>query len=173
MDEKDLSREQLLNEMALLKRRVSELEQAESEREKTWEALRREKDKAQQYLDIAGTIIVVINADQTVDVINRRGCEVLGYEQDEVIGENWFDRFLPTRSRDEVKGLFDGFVSGAGDAEKRFDNPILTKHGEERVIAWRNSVLRDEAGKIIGTLSSGEDITEHVQNREAPGGVCA
>lgn len=166
MDAKDQSREQLLNEMTLLQHRVSELEQAESEREQAWEALLKEKDKAQQYLDIAGVIIVVINADQTVDVINRRGCEVLGYGQDEVIGENWFDKFLPTRIRDEVRAMFARLMSGASEAAQRFENPILTKHGEERVIAWHNSVLRDEAGNIIGTLSSGEDITEHMQTEK-------
>jgi len=166
MDAKDQSREQLLNEMTLLKRRVSVLEQVESEREQAWEALLKEKDKAQQYLDIAGVIIVVINADQTVGVINRRGCEVLGYGQDEVIGENWFDKFLPARIRDEVRAMFARLMSGANEAAQRFENPILTKHGEERVIAWRNSVLRDEAGNTIGTLSSGEDITEHMQTEK-------
>ncbi len=41
-----------------------------------------------------------------------------------------------------------------------FENPVMTKSGEERLIAWHNSVIRDEAGQIVGHLSSGEDITE-------------
>jgi len=163
MGTKDLSREQLLNELTLLKRRVSELEQGQSDREQAWEALRQQKDTAQQYLDIAGTIIVVIDADQTVAGINRSGCEVLGYDRDEIIGENWFDRFLPAGMREGVREVFTRQMSGVTNPAKRFENPILTKHGEERVIAWRNSVLRDEAGNIIGTLSSGEDITEYMQ----------
>ncbi|UCD72085.1 MAG: GHKL domain-containing protein, partial [Syntrophobacterales bacterium] len=39
--------------------------------------------------------------------------------------------------------------------------------GEERIIAWHNAVLRDEGGNIIGTLSSGEDITQRKQGEEA------
>ena len=40
------------------------------------------------------------------------------------------------------------------------ENPVLTKTGEERMIAWHNTLLRDGAGNIMGTLSSGEDITD-------------
>ena len=40
------------------------------------------------------------------------------------------------------------------------ENPILTKSGEERLIEWRNTVLRDDAGDVCGVLSSGSDITE-------------
>ncbi|OKY77093.1 MAG: Signal transduction histidine kinase with PAS and PocR sensory domain, partial [Candidatus Methanohalarchaeum thermophilum] len=41
-----------------------------------------------------------------------------------------------------------------------YENPVLTKSGEERTILWHNSALKDEDGSIIGHLSSGMDITE-------------
>jgi two-component system cell cycle sensor histidine kinase/response regulator CckA len=47
------------------------------------------------------------------------------------------------------------------------ENAVLTKSGEERMIAWRSTVLRDSAGRITGTLSSGEDVTEHKRAEEA------
>ena len=38
---------------------------------------------------------------------------------------------------------------------------MLTRSGEERLIEWRNTVLRDERRRrSIGTFSSGTDITE-------------
>ncbi len=40
------------------------------------------------------------------------------------------------------------------------ENEIITKTGEHRTIAFHNAVLKNEKGAIIGTLSSGEDITE-------------
>jgi PAS domain S-box-containing protein len=50
----------------------------------------------------------------------------------------------------------------AGEVEpiEYYENSVLTKNGEERVIAWHNTILKDDVGNIIGTLSSGEDITE-------------
>ena len=41
------------------------------------------------------------------------------------------------------------------------ENPLLTKDGEERLIAFHNTVIKDQNGKIVGALSSAEDITEH------------
>ncbi len=49
------------------------------------QALREERDRAQTYLDIAGTILLAIGADQQVMLINRKGCEVLGWPEDEIV----------------------------------------------------------------------------------------
>ena len=37
---------------------------------------------------------------------------------------------------------------------------ILTRSGERREIAWNNTLLRDDAGRLIGSTSIGEDVTE-------------
>ena len=56
-------------------------------------------------------------------------------------------------------------VTERGEAPEIFENPILTKHGEERQILWKNNVLR-EGDKIVGTISFGVDITERKQAEE-------
>ncbi|MFX0064086.1 MAG: PAS domain-containing protein, partial [Candidatus Hermodarchaeota archaeon] len=123
--------------------------------------LRQERDRAQKYLDIAAVIMVILNRDQTVALINKKGCEILGYEKGEdILGKNWFDNFLPERVRGNVKTVFGQLMAGEIDLVEYFENPILTKYGKERIISWHNTLLTDETGKIIGTLSSGEDITE-------------
>ena len=43
-------------------------------------ALQEEKKRAQSYLDVAG-IIVVLNSDQTIAMINKSGCRLLGCEE--------------------------------------------------------------------------------------------
>ena len=43
--------------------------------------------KTQDYLDIAGVIIVVIRPDETVELINKKGCELLGYKKEEIEGK--------------------------------------------------------------------------------------
>jgi diguanylate cyclase (GGDEF)-like protein len=37
---------------------------------------------------------------------------------------------------------------------------VLTRDGEERVIAWRNTAVRDADGTVTATMSSGVDLTE-------------
>ena len=47
-----------------------------------------------------------------------------------------------------------------------YESYILTRKGEERNIAWHTAVLKNDEGRIIGTLSSGEDITERKRAEE-------
>jgi len=131
-----------------------------------WGKLREERNKAQQYLNIAGVVIVAINEKGTVSLINKKGCDVLGYKEDEIIGKNWFDLCVPERFREERNETFQKVMAGIEEEVEDYENIILTKSGEERIIAWHNTSLTDEKGRIIGTLSSGEDITQRKQTEE-------
>jgi PAS domain S-box-containing protein len=130
------------------------------------QALREERDRAQRYLDIAGAIIVAIGSDETVTLINKEGCAILGYEQEDIIGKNWFDTFIPERERTRVRRTHGMAMAGEIAMVERFENTVLTRSGEERIISWHNAVVRDDAGAIIGALSSGEDITERTRARQ-------
>jgi len=125
-----------------------------------------ERDKAQQYLDVAGVMFVVIGPDQRIQLINRRGCEILGYEEERLIGVNWFDTVIRAEDRDAVKDVFDRLIGGEIEPVEHFENTVVTADDSERLIAWHNTVLRNEAGTIVGTLSSGEDITERKEAEE-------
>jgi len=131
-----------------------------TERKRAERLLRKERDKAQKYLDVAAVLLVAIDSEQRVGLINKKGCEILGYKEEEILGKNWFDNFLPERIRDQVKGIFEKTVHKEIDPPEYYENFILTKNGDERLIAWHNTVLRDEKGSVIAILSSGEDITQ-------------
>ncbi len=137
-----------------------------TERKKAEEKLISEKEKAQKYFDIAEVMLVVIGADQNVLKINNKGCEILEYEEDEIIGKNWFDHFLHKSIKDAVKMVYDQLMSGEIEFVKHNENSILTSSGEEKIINWHNTILTDNEGKITGTLSSGEDITAHRKMEE-------
>jgi len=113
-----------------------------------------------QILDLVGGIIVVIDSDMKVSYINKKGCELLGYEKGDILGKNWFDHFLPERIRKDIKAVFSKLMDGEVELAEYFDNVVLTKAGQERIIGWHNTALKNDAGSIIGTLSLGEDITE-------------
>ncbi len=126
-----------------------------------------DQELSQKYLDVVRVIIVAIDADQKVSLINKKGCELLGCQEREIVGKNWFENFIPKEIQNQVKDAFAKLMAGEGELVENFESPVLTKKGEERVIAWHNTVLNDQDGRIIGTLSSGEDITERKRNEEA------
>ena len=119
-----------------------------------------------QFLDHIGVILVVIDSDQKVSYINKKGCEILGYEREDILGKNWFDNFLPEKIREDIKTVFSKLMSGESELAEYFDNVILAKDGQERIIGWHNTVRKNNAGTIIGTLSLGEDITERRKSDE-------
>jgi len=142
------------------------LKQEIKERKKVEKDLKLQRDRAQNYLKIAGAIMVVLDADQKVTLINQRGCEVLGYSEEEVIGKNWYDTFVPKELRENVRISFFKIIAGELDQYKYYENPIVTKNGEERIISWQNSTMLDEKENVTSTLSSGEDITERKRAEE-------
>lgn len=127
------------------------------------EALREQRDQAQRYLDIAEVMFVALDTEGRITLLNKKGCRILGYEEEEIIGKNWFDTCLPERNRDDVRVVFKKLMAGEIEPVESYENAVLTKKGDEKIITWHNTVLTDEAGEIVGTLGSGEDITERKQ----------
>lgn len=119
-----------------------------------------ERARAHQYLDIAGVMLLALDARGCVTLVNRKGCEILKCPEEEILGKNWFEHFLPPAKVEVVKGVFARVIAGELEGKQWVENVIQTRNGEERIISWHNSVVRGPNGSIVGTLSSGEDITE-------------
>ncbi len=73
-----------------------------TERQRVAEQLRQQRDRAQKYLDITSVILIVLNADGTVALINKKGCEILGWDEQQIVGRHWFDNFLPEGIRERL-----------------------------------------------------------------------
>lgn len=131
-----------------------------SQRVAAEEELKRESLKAQRYLDVAGVILVAIDANETVRLINDKGCDILGYQQEQILGQNWFDNFIPEPERETLREGFRQLMTGDVGAMENYENQIVNARGENLTIAWHNTVVRDEAGKINYSFSSGEDVTQ-------------
>ncbi|MBD3287635.1 PAS domain S-box protein [candidate division KSB1 bacterium] len=125
------------------------------------EQLRKEKEIAQKYLDIAAVIFVALDSDGNIRMINKKGVELLGYNsEDELIGVPWFKNFIMENSRDKVFADFKKIISGDIKSFDYYEEPLMGRDKKVHIIAWYNSLIKDERGNIIGTLSSGEDITK-------------
>jgi diguanylate cyclase (GGDEF)-like protein/PAS domain S-box-containing protein len=124
--------------------------------------LRAERDRAQRYLDVAGTMILVLDTEGEVLLINRKGCAVLDRAEDELLGANWFDVALPEHESEGVRTGYRQLMQGAGPLVERYESSVVTSGGELRSIAWHVTILREPDGSIAGTLSSGEDVTERL-----------
>jgi PAS domain S-box-containing protein len=120
------------------------------------------EDRIRLYLDIVEVIIVALDRTGAITLINRKGCELLGYENKALLNRNWFEIAIPGPQRAAASELFQATMNRSIEPPEYFENIILTENGRERTIAWHASLLHDPNGAITGMLSSGEDITERV-----------
>jgi len=130
------------------------------------EQIQKEQLKAQTYLEMAGSLIVVIDKSEKVNLVNREGIKALGLPENKIIGKNWFDHFIPEEERETTRQTFDGIIAGELEHLEYYENSIISKEKGNRLIRWYNRLIKDESGEVMGTISSGIDITEQRAARE-------
>lgn len=131
-----------------------------TKRKKAEGEIKKEKERLKQYLDISKVIFALVETDENIAMINKKGCETFGYEEKELVGKNWFDILVPKRVRKEIREVFNKLMAGDIKPVEYYENPLITKDGVEKTISFHNSLVRNSEGKITGVLFSAEDITE-------------
>jgi PAS domain S-box-containing protein len=109
-------------------------------------------------LDSIQMIVVELDKNGKVEHINPFFEKITQFSPEEVLGKHWVSNFIPTDITTPVETVFQGILKE--NKPEYFVNPILTKSGEHRLIAWRNSVLKNNTQESIGLIGIGEDITE-------------
>ena len=92
--------------------RIYELEHEIVERKEAEATARRERDRAQGYLDTADIILLALDLDRRITLINRKGCDVLGWTELELVGRVWPDTCVPARYRESHRDVFRSIVLG-------------------------------------------------------------
>ncbi len=104
------------------------------------------------------TAAVVLDKDARITYCNEFLLTLTGWTVSEVLGREWFDMFVPPEVRESVREVFQRALRN-DNLPIHYENEISTRDGARRLIAWTNTALYDEQGRIISTASIGEDIT--------------
>ena len=129
-------------------------------------ALHEERDLAQRYLEVAGTLLLVLDADGSVRLLNQYGHALLGYPSGSLIGCDWFGTVIPPETRAVVRESFAAAIQTTAETDEDdgvSEWELVSATGERRTIAWRHTLLRDHDGHATGALASGEDITDRLR----------
>ncbi|MCD6397703.1 MAG: PAS domain S-box protein, partial [Spirochaetaceae bacterium] len=81
-------------------------EQMYKTRIKLESTLLHEQKNANKIFDLADVIIVNYNSKGIITEINKRGCEILGYSKNELIGKNWFETVQLPENIDIIKNKY-------------------------------------------------------------------
>ena len=129
-----------------------------SEKKKIENELVKEKKFTESLLDTANSLIVGLNLRGEITLFNKKLEQVTGYSRADVLGKSWIDIFIPAHERPNVYEVFNNIVNG--ELPSYYENIILNKSGQPRLIAWNNAPIHNEKNQIAGALGIGQDVTE-------------
>ncbi len=133
----------------------------------TEQQLRQERDLARQYFDLAEVIMVVLDREGRICQLNRKGCQLLGFSEKDLIGKDWFNSCLPPQERSTIRQLFADIICGDLPLGEKNENKVQTHDGRELLISWSTAKLTDDQGQISHLISCGEDITAQRRAHQA------
>ncbi len=110
------------------------------------------QQRMQALLAAVPDIIVEVDADQVYTWANSAGYEFFG---DDLLGRPASHYFVGQQQEYQAAQ-----PHSAGDEVVYWESLQRRRDGKPRLLAWWSRVLRDEQGRVSGTLSTARDITE-------------
>ncbi len=120
--------------------------------------LQKQKDFFEEVVNTAKAIIIGLDVDGSIRLFNAHAEKITGWSRQEVLGKDWLSNFVPGDYHPKVTRAFKKLLEQHNHDE--IENPILTKNGEQRIIAWNNTIVNDSDGAITLVIGTGTDITE-------------
>ena len=138
---------------------IHDLKMAELEVVRANQVLGESQRRFSDLLDNVKLVSMMLDKEGRITYCNEYLLRLTGWKQEEVVGKNWFETFVPPELVDLKGPFFAALLAGKAEA-LHHENEILTRSGQRRLIRFDNMVLRSPAGDGIGTASIGEDVTE-------------
>jgi PAS domain S-box-containing protein len=109
-------------------------------------------------------ILVLLTQSGEVAFINSMAENILGYKKEELVGTKWFETCVPAQIKTSAINLFQDIVTNNSTDTVSAKIPIITKTGEENLLAWRITAIKDITGGIsvlyLGENTDRENLAE-------------
>ena len=144
-------------------RDISERKKAEEELLRSVEQVKSLLEFQNKVIDTAIVWIDLLDEEGNVILWNRAAELLSGYSREEVMGHKRIWEWLYPDHDYRVKIFNQAKNIIEGQAVENYETTIRCKDGSLKTILWYDNNILDEAGKSIGSIAVGIDITE--QNR--------
>ncbi len=152
------------DELARLRRRVTDLETASADCERTVQTLGEGIARYQSILQTSAAAIIMLSPDHRILDFNAEAERLYGVRREEVLGKDYFALFLPREIWDAVAAEIRKVLTG--QLTRGFKNPVITREGIQRVLSWFVNYTADSHGQPSGIVAIGIDVTEHERAEE-------
>ena len=130
-----------------------------TERHQAAEELRESEQRLGEMLRNLELVSVMLDRDGLITYCNDYLLRLTGWKRKEIMGRSWAEIFVPPELMSEMAKTFTDLLANV-PAAWHYDNEIVTRSGERRLIRFNNSVFRSPSGDTVGMAIIGEDITQ-------------
>lgn len=120
--------------------------------------LQRERNFIDAILNTVAALIMVVDPEGRLVRFNRACNTTTGYDLREFVGTTGWMDLIPPNEKAGVLRVNARLL--AGEDHVLHENHWRHRDGSRRLLWWRNTVLRDEAGQIQYIIGTGIDITD-------------
>ncbi|WP_300457302.1 PAS domain S-box protein [Desulfobacula sp.] len=132
-----------------------------TDRKKSEKALINSELKWRNVLVNTPQIGITLNPEAKITFVNTHFLKLTGWEEKEVIGQDWFDMFIPEHIREEVRKFFlEVMRQKTTTGFSTYENEILDRHGVHINVSWSNVLTKDINENIVDVTCLGVDLTE-------------
>jgi len=164
MRDEEKTKDQLIEELAELRRKLSTLQTAESSYRQTEAALRKSAEEIRDLYENAPCGYHSLNEDGVFVKINNTELSWLGYTRDEIIGKKFSD-VITTKSLEVFKENFPRFKKQGWVRNLEFE--LIRKDGSIMPVLLSATAIKDEAGNYMMSRSTLFNITARKRTEEA------
>ena len=166
MQDSSKTKQQLIEELTILKEKISKLEQAKSRRKPAPKAPADSEHKYRRLVENMPALICTFLPDSTLTYVNKAYCDFFQKKPEDLIGKKFLDFLLDQTTRDQVQSQYMSLTP---------ENPATTY--EHKVAAtdgtgqfswhrWTDYAFFNKNCQISYFQSIGQDITEHKRTLE-------
>lgn len=138
-----------------------------TERKQAEQALRESEQRFRKIMDTIHLIGVMLDTEGRITFANDFLLHSTGWTRKEILGKDWFKIFIPQEIRESLRESIFSEIMDIDASPSYHQDKIMTKTGQCRVIAWNNTSLQDDTGRVVGLASVGEDVTERINIEKA------
>ncbi len=110
---------------------------------------------------------ITLDTQARIVFVNDYFLNLTGWKKNEVLGQNWFDMFIPEPVREEVRTVFHAVMRQKDTLGfSVYENVIIDRTGNVLNIAWSNVLTKNKSGNVIDVTCLGVDITERKRAEE-------
>ncbi|MCL4491373.1 MAG: PAS domain S-box protein [Nitrospirae bacterium] len=157
MDE-DKTREQLIEELAHVRRRLAEFEAGYA---CTYESIQQSEDRYRALFEESRDVIYISSREGLILEINKAASELFGYAWDELLGMDIHELYADSADRDK----FQREIEEKGSL-KDYEMRLRRKNGTDIYCLITSTVRHDREGAILGYQGIIHDITGRKQAEE-------